>query len=79
SLVLLGWSFIVPFSRQIRNLAISLTILLGLQFVSIHLKTPLHLEIFHPLIGFSLFYISSSLVHRASRMLSPTIHQNEQV
>ncbi|MBW4534690.1 MAG: hypothetical protein KME09_12220 [Pleurocapsa minor HA4230-MV1] len=77
SLVLLGWSFIVPFSRQIRNLAVSLTILLGLQFASIHLKTCLHLEIFHPLIGFSLFYISSSLVHNASHILSPTNHQNK--
>jgi hypothetical protein len=42
-------------------------VLLGLQFASIHLKTPFHLEILHPLIGFSLFYISSSLVHHVSR------------
>ncbi|MGL5075528.1 MAG: DUF6220 domain-containing protein, partial [Waterburya sp.] len=37
------------------------------QFCSIHLKTPLHLEVLHPLIGFTLFYVSSSLVHQVSR------------
>lgn len=71
SLVLLGWSLIAPFSGRIRSLAISLPVLLGLQFISIHLKTFLHLEIFHPLIGFTLLYISSSLVHRVSHTLSP--------
>jgi len=67
SLVLLGGSLIVPFSDKIRSLAASLPVLLGLQFCSIHLKTPLHLEVFHPLVGFTLFYVSSSLVHRVSR------------
>lgn len=71
SLILLGWSFITPFSRRIRLLAISLPMLLGLQFASIHLKTPLHLEILHPLIGFTLLSVSSSLVHRVSRSLRP--------
>lgn len=64
SLILLGWSFAAPFSRRIRSLAISLPVLLGLQFASIHLKTPLHLEVLHPLIGFTLLSVSSSLVHR---------------
>lgn len=67
SLILLAGSLIVPFSDRIRLLAASLPVLLGLQFCSIHLKTPLHLEVLHPLIGFTLFYVSSSLVHRVSR------------
>ncbi|MEG4627703.1 DUF6220 domain-containing protein [Microcoleus sp. w1-18aA5] len=79
SLVLLGWSFIAPFSRRIRHLAASLPVLLGLQFASIHLKTPLHLEILHPLIGFTSLYVSSSLVHSISRTLSPTNYQNNQI
>jgi hypothetical protein len=79
SLVLLGWSFIAPFPPQIQRLAASLPVLLGLQFASIHLKTPLHLEILHPLIGFSLLYVSSSLVHRVWRNLSPNQQQNESV
>jgi len=79
SLVLLGWSFIAPFSRRIRHLATSLPLLLGLQFASIHLKSPLHLEILHPLIGFTLLYVSSSLVHRISRTLSSSNYQNNQI
>jgi Family of unknown function (DUF6220) len=79
SLVLLGWSFIAPFSRRIRHLATSLPVLLGLQFASIHLKSPLHLEILHPLIGFTLLYVSSSLVHHISRTLSSSNNQNNQI
>ena len=79
SLILLGWSFIAPFSRRIRHLAASLPVLLGLQFSSIHLKTALHLEVLHPLIGFALLYVSLSLVHRTWHILSPTNHQNDQV
>ncbi|MGD1928878.1 MAG: DUF6220 domain-containing protein [Leptolyngbyaceae cyanobacterium] len=67
SLLLLIGSFIAPFSDRIRALAASLPMLLALQFCSIHLKTPFHLEVLHPLIGFTLFYMSSSLVHRVSR------------
>lgn len=67
SLILLAGAVMAPFSKVIRSLAASLPILLGLQFCSIHLKTPLHLEVLHPLIGFTLFYVSSSLVHRVSR------------
>lgn len=67
SLVLLAGSLIAPFLNAIRSLAASLPVLLGIQFCSIYLKTPLHLEVLHPLIGFTLFYVSSSLVHRASR------------
>lgn len=79
SLVLWGWSFIVPFSRRIRHLAASLPMLLGLQFASIHLKSPLHLEILHPLIGFTLLYVSSSLVHHISRTLSSSNDRNNQI
>ena len=71
SLILLGWSFLAPFSRRIRHLAASLPLLLGLQFSSIHLKSPLHLEVLHPLIGFALLYVSSSLIHRTWHILSP--------
>jgi Family of unknown function (DUF6220) len=63
ALLLLGWMTIVPCSRKIRSLTISLPVLLGFQFGSIHLKTLLHLEVLHPLVGFSLLYVSSSLVH----------------
>lgn len=71
SLVLLAGGLILPFSKRIRALATSLPVLLGIQFCSIHLKTPLHLEILHPLIGFSLFNVSSTLVHRVWRSISP--------
>jgi hypothetical protein len=67
SLILLIGSFIAPFSDRVRSLAASLSVLLGFQFCSIHLKTPLHLEVLHPLIGFTLFYVSSSLMHYVSR------------
>ncbi len=71
SLILLGWAFLAPFPHKVRSLTVSLPVLLGLQFASIHLQTPLHLEVLHPLIGFTLLYVSSSLVHRGSRSLSP--------
>ena len=79
SLVLLGWSLSAPFPRRIRHLAASLPVLLGLQFGSTHLKSPLHLEVLHPLIGFTLLYVSSSLVHSIGRALSPTNYQNNQI
>jgi hypothetical protein len=69
SLILLMGTFIAPFSDRVRSLAASLPMLLGIQFCSIHLQTPFHLEVIHPLIGFTLFYISSNLVHRVSREL----------
>ncbi len=78
SLVLLVWAFIAPFPRRIRFLCTSLPILLGFQFASIHLKSPLHLEILHPFIGFSLFYVSSSLVHCISRFFSSNDSLTEQ-
>ena len=67
SLILLLGSVITPFSRKVRGLAASLPVLLALQFCSIRLQTPFHLQVLHPLIGFTLFYVSSSLVHQVSR------------
>lgn len=67
SFVLLGAALMLRCSHKVRSLTASLPVLLGLQFCSIHLKTPLHLEVLHPLIGFTLFYVSSSLVHQVSR------------
>jgi hypothetical protein len=69
SLILLVGSLIASFSNPIRLLTASLLVLLGFQFCSVHLRTPLHLEVLHPLIGFTLFYLSSNLVHRTSREL----------
>lgn len=77
-LILLGWSFLIPFSPRIRGLTAALPMLLVLQFVSIQLKSPLHLEVLHPLIGFSLLYVSSTLIHRVSQSLSATPRQPEQ-
>ena len=73
SLILLAWAYWVSFPKPIRILAVSLPCLLGLQFLTIHFQTPLPfpLAIFHPLIGFVLFYVSATLVHRIWRLLSP--------
>ena len=73
SLVLFAGSAILPFSKRIRSLAASLLLLLGIQFCSIHVQTPRHLEILHPLIGFTLVYVSSTLVHRVWREVLPTV------
>ncbi len=69
SLVLLGWSEISPCSHRIRSLCASLPVLLGLQFGTIHLQTPLHLAVLHPPIGFTLCYLSATLVHRLAQEL----------
>jgi hypothetical protein len=70
SLILLVWAFWLPFPSRIRSLTASLPVLLGLQFFTIHVKTPVHLDVLHPLLGFTLFSISSTLVHRVWRTLS---------
>jgi len=49
----------------------------GTPIFSIHLKSPLHLEVFHPLIGFTLLSVSSSLVHRTGHSLLPTIPETD--
>jgi Family of unknown function (DUF6220) len=63
--LLLAGLFIHPFSQRIKVLTASLVTLLTLQFITGHLNHPLHLGILHPLIGFSLFTSSTTLVHRS--------------
>lgn len=72
SLVLLVWVYLVSFPKRVRMLTLSLPILLALQFFTIHgqLPLPFSLAIFHPLLGFSLFSVSSTLVHRVGNILS---------
>ncbi|MGD1804085.1 DUF6220 domain-containing protein [Dapis sp. BLCC M126] len=71
SLILLAWVYLIIVPLRVRYLTTSLPVLLGLQFLTIHLKTPIPLAIIHPLIGFSLFSVSTTLVHRMSRFLFP--------
>ncbi|MEH1941211.1 MAG: DUF6220 domain-containing protein [Nostoc sp.] len=76
SLILLIWVFLIPFPPRVQSLTASMPILLGLQFLTIHLKTPFPLAVFHPLIGFSLFSISTTLVHRTSHIVFPKRNQD---
>ncbi|MHC5740933.1 MAG: DUF6220 domain-containing protein [Nostoc sp.] len=76
SLILLIWVFLIPFPRRVRNLTASMPVLLGLQFLTIHLQTSFPLAVFHPLIGFSLFFISTTLVHRTSHIVFPNQNQD---
>lgn len=77
SLILLAGSYLIPLPRRVRMLTSSLPILLTLQFLTIHVKTSLPLAIVHPLIGFSLFSASTTLVHRVYRFLFPKAAQND--
>ena len=63
-LLLLG-TFVAPFSRRIQALTKAIVILLFLQFATAHIQQPLPLGVLHPLIGFTLFTTSTTLVHRA--------------
>lgn len=78
SLVLLVWVYWIPMSQRIRMLTLSLPILLGLQFLTIHtqLSLPTSLAIFHPLLGFSLFSASTTLVHRVGHFVFPKKDHN---
>ncbi|MBD2101933.1 DUF6220 domain-containing protein [Leptolyngbya sp. FACHB-261] len=67
--VLLGLAFLGPFPQRIRILTGSLTVLLGLQFLTIHLHPAL--SVLHPLSGFLLFTVATTLVHRASNLVFP--------
>lgn len=71
SLVLLAWVYWLSMSQRIRMLTLSLPVLLGLQFLTIHgqLPLPISLAIFHPLLGFSLFSASTTLVHRVGHII----------
>ena len=75
SLLLLGGAWYLPLPQRIKALATGLPILLGLQFLTIHLRMPLSvpvpLSVLHPLIGFSLFSVSTTLVHRMKHVLWP--------
>lgn len=73
SIILLAGVYWIPFPRRVRMLTASFPILLGLQFLTIHVQTPLPipLAVVHPLIGFSLFSASTTLVHRVWRIISP--------
>ena len=76
SLILMVWVYGVSFPRRIRILTVSMPILLGIQFLTIHwhpLFLPLPLAIVHPLVGFFLVSVSSTLVHRVWRIVSPKI------
>lgn len=79
SLVLWVWVYWVPFPKRIRNLTASLPMLLGLLFLTIHVPTPLPfpLAVVHPLIGFSLFSASTTLVHRVWRLVFPSQDESE--
>lgn len=71
SLILLAGAYSMPFPRRVRSLASSMPILLAIQFLTIHLKAPIPLAVVHPLIGFTLFTASTTLVHRVNRFLFP--------
>lgn len=77
SLILLFWASRIVVPRRVRSLTNSLPVLLGLQFLTIHLKTSIPLAVVHPLIGFTLFSVSSTLVHRVSRFLFPKADEDE--
>jgi Family of unknown function (DUF6220) len=63
--LLLVGLFVHPFPQKIKMLTVGLGILLTLQFITGHFNHLLHLGIIHPLLGFSLFTSSTTLVHRA--------------
>lgn len=75
SLLLLGGAWYLPLPQRVKALATGLPILLGLQFLTIHLQmpvlVPVPLAVLHPLIGFSLFSVSTTLVHRMRHVVWP--------
>lgn len=77
SLILLAGVYSMPFPRRVRSLTSSMPILLVLQFLTIHLKAPIPLAVVHPLIGFTLFTASTTLVHRVNRFLFPKANEDD--
>lgn len=67
--ILLGLVYLSPFPQRVQSLTTSIPILLGLQFLTIHLKTALPLGVLHPLIGFTLFSVSTTLVHHTQHVV----------
>ncbi len=65
AVLLLAGLFINPFPQKIKMLTVGLVILLTLQFITGHLNHSFHLGVLHPLLGFSLFTCSTTLVHRS--------------
>lgn len=63
-LLLVGAS-INPFPQKIKMLTAGLVTLLTLQFITGHLNHSFHLGVLHPLLGFSLFTSSTTLVHHS--------------
>lgn len=78
SLVLLAWVYWIPMPQRVQMLTLSLPTLLGLQFLTIHtqLSLPISLAILHPLLGFSLFSASTTLVHRIGNVVFPKKDNN---
>ena len=68
-LLLLGTQT-APFPKRIKALTRGIVVLLLLQFVTANVQQPLPLGIFHPLAGFALFMISTTLVHQSISLLS---------
>jgi hypothetical protein len=64
ALLLVG-TLIYPFPQKIKTLTASLVALLTLQFITGHLNQSFHLGVLHPLLGFSLFTSSTTLVHKS--------------
>lgn len=80
SLILLVWVYRITVPRRVRRLTASLPMLLGLQFLTIHLKTSIPLAVVHPLLGFTLFSVSTTLVHRVFLLTkAPSVTQLTQV
>lgn len=71
SLILLPAAFLISFPHRIRYLTLSLPVLLGLQFITIHWQSPLPLNVLHPLLGFTLFSVSTTLIHRVGQVVFP--------
>lgn len=77
SLILSAGVYTMPFPRRVRSLTSSMPILLLLQFLTIHLKAPIPLAVVHPLIGFTLFTASTTLVHRVNHFLFPKANEDD--
>jgi Family of unknown function (DUF6220) len=79
SLVLLAWAWAAGLPLRLRAIAAGLPLLVGLQVFTVRaqLPLPLPLAVLHPLIGGSLFSISTTLVHRAWQLVRPGHLANE--
>lgn len=76
SLMLLVWVFLLAFPPRIQQLTATIPVLIALQFITIHVPFFFPLAIFHPLIGFCLFSVSTTLVHRVSHIVFPKHNQD---